>query len=365
VIPAVPQPDPLALPAPAWLLWSLLLLTFFLHAVAMNLVLGGSIIGAIARARSRRPGRPHEAALVHLIVKAMPVLIAATVSLGVAALLFLQVLYGRVFFASAIAMGWWWLSVIGLLILMYYAAYVLAFREATLGAAAAFLAWLVAAIAGVIALIYTNNMTLMLKPAEIVARYASSGTGLQLNLLDSTLVPRYLHMVLGAVAVSGLAASVVGLARRKQDAAFSQWALRHGAITCVAATALGAVMGLWWLVALPPDVRGRFLGGDARAVGELAAGIVLTLAGAAHAWLAARSKRPGRMLTTGAAAMLAGILMMLLTRDTVRRVTLELAGFRPVNWVAPQWVPIAIFAVLLVAAVGAIIWMTKALVAAK
>ena len=65
----------------------LLLLTFFLHVIPMNLVLGGSIIGAIARVRGRRPDRPHEAALAHIVVKAMPMLISVTVSLGVAALL--------------------------------------------------------------------------------------------------------------------------------------------------------------------------------------------------------------------------------------------------------------------------------------
>ena len=82
------------------------------------------------RARSRpRPDRPHDAPLAHLVVKAMPVLISATVTLGVAALLFLQVLYGRLFFVSAVVMGWWWLGVIGLLILAYYAAYLLALRE--------------------------------------------------------------------------------------------------------------------------------------------------------------------------------------------------------------------------------------------
>ena len=42
MIPAIPQPDPLALPAPAWLLWALLMLTFFLHVIPMNLVLGGA-----------------------------------------------------------------------------------------------------------------------------------------------------------------------------------------------------------------------------------------------------------------------------------------------------------------------------------
>jgi len=365
VIPAIPQPDPLALPAPYWLLWALLLLTFLLHLIPMNLVLGGSLLGAVARVRSRRPGRAHEAALAHLVVKAMPVLIAATVSLGVAALLFLQVLYGRLIFPSAIVMGWWWMSVVGLLIVMYYAAYLLAFREASLGSTGTAVAWFIAAMAGLIALIYSTNMTLMLKPAELVAGYAAGTGGFALGLAERTLIPRYLHMLNGAVAVSGLTICLVGAVRRTQDAPFSQWAMRHGGLACVWATVAGSIAGIWWLAALPPDVRARFLGGDARATGELAAGIALTLAGAAHAWLAGRSARPLRMAATGAAAMLAGLLVMLLTRDTVRRVTLELAGFQPVNWTVPQWGPIVIFVALLVAAVAAIAWMTRALVTAR
>ena len=365
MIPAIPQPDPLALPAPAWLLWILLLLTFFLHVIPMNLVLGGSIVGAIARVRGRRPDRRHEAELAHIIVKAMPVLISATVTLGVAALLFLQVLYGRVFFVSAIVMGWWWLSVIGLLILTYYASYLLAMREASLGAAGTFLAWVIAAVAGLIALIYGNNMTLMLKPAELVTRYAAAGSGVQLNLLDPALFPRHLHMVLGAIAVSGLAIAVLGVVRRKKDAAFGEWAIRYGAFFCTLATVVNILAGLWWLAALPRDVLLRFMGQDMRAIGELLAGILLTLTGAGHTVLAATGKRPVPMVTVGAVTLLAGIAMMLLTRDTIRRITLESAGFQPVNWIAPQWGPIAIFAVLLVVAVGTVAWMTRALATSR
>ena len=364
MIPGIPQPDPLALPAPAWLLWALLLLTIFLHLVPMNLVLGGSIIGAIARVRGRRPDRPHEARLAHIAVKAMPVLISVTVTLGVAALLFLQVLYGRLFFTSAVVMGWWWLSVIGLLILTYYAAYLMAMRESSLGAAGTFLAWLIAAVAGLIALIYSNNMTLMLKPAEMVALYAASGAGTQLNLLDHSLLPRHLHMVLGAIAVSGLAIAVLGVVRGTKDAAFGQWAVRYGAFVCTAATVVNIFAGLWWLAALPRDVLLRFMGGDMRAMGELLAGILLTLTGAGHTVLAVTGKRPGVMVSIAAGTLLAGIAMMLLTRDAVRRFSLDLAGYETVNWVAPQWGPIAIFFVLFVLAIGTVAWMTRAFASA-
>jgi hypothetical protein len=365
VIPAIPQPDPLALPAPAWLLWALLMLTFFLHLVPMNLVLGGSIVGAIARVRGRRGDRPQDAELARLIVKAMPTLISVTVTMGVAALLFLQVLYGRVFFVSAIVMGWWWLGVIGLLVLTYYAAYLLAFRDASLGGAGTFLAWLVAADAGLIALIYGNNMTMMLKPLELVARYAADGSGVQLNLLDPTLFPRHLHMVLGAIAVSGLAVAVAGVVRRKQDGAFGQWAVRCGAFYCGLATSINVFAGLGWLAALPRDVLLQFMGSGMSAVGVLLAGILLTMTGAGLLVLAAAGQRPALAVTGSAVALMSGVVMMLLTRDTVRGLSLDLAGFQTVNWVAPQWGPIAIFGALLVAAVATVSWMTRALAVSR
>jgi len=364
VIPPIPQPDPVPLPAPAWLLWALLLLTFYLHLMPMNLVLGGSILGAIARVRARRGDRLHDAALAHLVVKAMPVLISAAVSMGVAALLFLQVLYGRLFFPSAIVMGWWWLAVIGLLILAYYASYLLAFREHSLGGGGTLLAWVIAAVVGLIALIYGNNMTMMLKPQELVSRYLSDGGGVQLNLLDPTLFPRHLHMLLGAIAVSGLAVAVVGAARHRLEPAFGDWAVKYGAIVCGLATSVNMFAGLWWIAALPREVLVQFMRGGMVLVGVLLAGILLTIASAAHLMLAAGGRKLGVNVGASAGSMLAGLAMMLATRDAVRSASLGVAGFQPVAWTAPQWGPIAIFFVLLVAAVVTVWWMVRALVKA-
>ena len=67
----------------------------------------------------------------------LPVAIAATVTLGVAPLLFVQVLYGRLFFTSSILMAWFWLAIVPLVILAYYGAYLLAFRGEAPGRAGA------------------------------------------------------------------------------------------------------------------------------------------------------------------------------------------------------------------------------------
>ena len=106
----LPALDPLPLPAPAWLLSALLSLTFFLHVLPMNLLLGGSIIALVARLRGRKDGR--SAALAREIAGVLPVLFAATLTLGVAALLFLQVLYGRAFFSAAVLLAVPWFLVV-------------------------------------------------------------------------------------------------------------------------------------------------------------------------------------------------------------------------------------------------------------
>ena len=100
-LPPVPAPDPVPQPAPAWILWGLLVFTFMLHLLAMNFVVGGSVIGAVSARLGRRGNRPHHTALVKWLTHAMPIALSATITFGVAPLLFLQVLYGRLFFTSS------------------------------------------------------------------------------------------------------------------------------------------------------------------------------------------------------------------------------------------------------------------------
>ena len=182
--PAIPLADPLPLPAPVGLLWVLLQLTFTLHLVAMNVVLGGSILALHWRFSRRAEGAPHRAALVAFFARALPVAVAATVTLGVAPLLFVQVLYGRLFFTSSILMAWFWLAVIPLVILAYYGAYLLAFRgEASPGRSRALAAGVTALFAAV-GFLYVSNVTRALRPGTFLDAYHASGRGVVLNLGD-------------------------------------------------------------------------------------------------------------------------------------------------------------------------------------
>ncbi|MCL4847232.1 MAG: hypothetical protein KJ066_11900 [Acidobacteria bacterium] len=358
---SIPQPEPLAQPGPTWLLWTLLMLTFVLHLVPMNLVLGGALLNVVSRWRARR-GHAHAGELAALITKATPVGIAAAVNFGVAPLLFLQVLYGRVFFTSSILMAWWWLAVVPILIAAYYGAYVLSFRGERLGRGAVALAWFVLLLLVAISFIYSNNMSLMIRPDVFGEKYLASGQGWHLNAGDPTLVPRWLHMVLGAVAVAGLGVAALGLARRRGDPAFAAWAMRHGSLWCAAATSLNILTGFWWLALLPTDTLVGFMGRDAASTFVLAIGTLAGLGVLTTSWLAARAEDPSSLVWTGLGLMGVTLVFMALTRDQARWGVLTALGFRPVEWVEPQWGPIALFLVLLVVAFASIGWMLQRIV---
>jgi hypothetical protein len=359
--PVIPLADPLPQPAPPALLWALLQATFFLHLLAMNVVLGGSILALHWRWSRRPDDAAHRAALLRFFEKALPVAVAAAVTLGIAPLLLVQVLYGRLFFTSSILMAWLWLAVVPLLVLAYYGAYLLAFRGEALGPRARSVAVVVTLLFLAIAFLYVSNMTRMLRPETFLDAYRAEGRGLVLNSGDPTFWPRYLHVVLGAVAVAGLATALLGVVRRRSDPPFALWAGRRGTLVFGVATAANVFVGMLLLLAQPKPILVRLAGGDSRAMAVLAVGILLGVAAAGLAPLALGARSAERATWAQVSVLLPTLVAMVLLRDQVRRLALEAAGFEEPPWVASQWGPFVVFVVLLVAAAATIAWMARAL----
>lgn len=358
----LPIPDPLPLPAAGWLLSSLLALTFTLHLVAMNLLLGGSIVAVVSRLRGRRD--PRSAGLARAIASVLPVLFAATVTLGVAALLFLQVLYGRAFFSAAVLLAVPWFLVVVTLIVGYYAAYATRSRKAS-EAMAGFGAWVVAACVLLVAFVQASVMSAMLHPGALPSWFAARANGLRLNLADATFLPRFLHVVTGACAVAGLTVAVAGWMKRRADADLSALMVRQGAIWFVAATVLNVMFGVWWLAALPLPTMMLFMGRDLAGTLWLAVGIVAALAAFGHMIPAIMAKDPRALLFGAAGSLAVTLICMVMVRDTARRAELAAAGLQPTAWVQPQWGAIAVFLALLVTAVALVAWMARALAAGR
>ena len=351
----IPTADPMPLPGPMWLLRTLSLLTFYLHMVVMNFALGGAIIALVAGLRSRSD--EHAARLARQFRGMLPVLAAFTITLGVAALLFVQVLYGPMLYSSSVLLGVPWMAVIPILIIGYYAFYWSALKNSQ-GAL-----WFATLLLLVIGFTLSNNMTLMLTPERWLDFYRASTAGFHFNFGEATLVPRYLHMVLGAVALAGLFVVILGL--RERDPQYKQWLVRQGGFWFTGATMINVLVGFWFLLALPERARSLFFGRSGLAAGLLAVSVLLALGAMAHLLMATNPKKGSTAAIIGIVSGLLAAAVMVFIRDMVRTAYLE-PYFRPETLpVAPQWSVIGLFLVLFVGGLATLYWMLAKLAAAR
>lgn len=331
-------PAPEAIPSPWGLLEALLVLTFALHILFMNLSVGSALLAFLGRVTGRRKDLAKE--LGHRA----PTFLALTVNFGVAPLLFVQVLYGQFLYTSSVLMAGWWISAIGAVIIGYYGLYV---HDAK-GESAPGLARLALGVS-VAFLLYTgfllaNNMTLMLRPAAWLA-YMDNPRGSLLNLSDATMWPRYLHAIIAAPAVAGLYAALLGQKKRRQD-----W-VDFGLAWFTRVTMLQILVGGWLLFSLPREVMLSFMGQSPLATAVLAASVVAGLA----ALLAGIQKKP----MAAAILVVLTVALMSTTRSQVRLATLA-PWFHPSSLpVTGELSPLVMFLASLAVGLAAIAYMLK------
>jgi hypothetical protein len=345
MIPIVPGPDPMGLPAPAWLLKSLLVATFLLHLLPMNFALGGGFVAAWASWRGRGGDVRHRA-LAQDLVRLLPLATAFAITLGIAPLLFLQVLYGQVFYASSVLMAWGWMGIVGLLLVGYYAYYGVAFRqEKGHGAGWALLGALCLT---AIALLFVNNMTLMLRPEAWAAMYAADDRGLHLNLDDPALWPRFGHFLIASLALTGLVTAFLGAARATQEPETGGWMRTLGLKLFAGATLVQLALGVWFLLSLPQAVGRLFLGGSGPDTALLWTAVALAVVSVPLAF---------RSLPGGAAAIGLTVAGMALVRHRVREAALAPHFSADALLVTTQTGLFLAFAVILVLGLAVVGWM--------
>ena len=351
----IPRPDLMPLPAPVWLLRTLLLLTFFLHVLFMNCLLGGTVVALVCTAKRR--SSVFSARLASDLGRLLPSVFAFTITLGVAPLLFLQVMYGQLFYASSILMGVPWLAIIAMVVLAYYGIYFFSMKEHENKGKTTIVLALVLLLLASIAFVYSNNFTLMLTPERWLGLYHGNAAGWNLNWSEPSLAPRYLHFVLGALAVCGLGLIVMSF--RQQADEYRRWLVEQGSMLFTGATLLNFGVGFWFLVKMHGTALLAFVGGDAFATALLGAGILLPLAAIAHIAMAKTSKSPKRQLVIGVSCGLLTVAVMVVMRDLLRN--FALAPYFSPNQLAisPQWAIIGLFVVLFVSGLAALYYMLR------
>lgn len=321
-----------------------LMLTFPLHLLAMNAMLGTALAAFIGHIYPDQPYRR----LSYELAKVLPFLVAFTVNLGVAPLLFVNVIYGHLLYTSTVMMGLFWLSVIPILISAYYLAYIYDFNFKRLGNLTPFFTLVVLALLMMVGFIFSNNMTMMLSPSSWLRWFDTPG-GTLLNLSDPTLIPRYIHTITGSLAVGGLLVALYAKTLLKKDDELSQAGQRLGMGLFAWLTLLQFVMGSWYLVSLPSEVARRFMGGDIFSTALLALGLLL-----ATTTLYTGFKR---LVIPSILLSLPLVYLMAFLRDSVR-VGYIAPYFDPASVsVKVQWSPLLFFLITLLFGIGLIVWM--------
>ncbi len=293
----------------------------------------------------------------------------------------MQVLYGPYFYASTILLGFVWLSIIGLLIVGFYLSYVVTNRgaNALLGRAGTWtdkpgrrlvVTSVAAACFVAIAWILTNNHVLSSFPD--LGHWARDGHWRR-NVAYAghvSVLPRVLHMLIGAVAVAGVWLAAAGWWRRGRcpdDAETGASMIRLGLWVALIGSGVNIIAGVAFLFHHDLGTVAAMFRPSTLAGFLFAAGVfVLVPAHIVTLVLSLRQPFSLRMFGLAAAVLTLLALTMAIGREHLRLLHLarpEAGGFSLGQWaVRAQVSPLIVFLVVFVAGlatVGLVLrWMT-------
>ena len=204
-VPPIPAPRdiPLPSPLPEGVLVFFLVVSFLLHILFVNLMLGGSILTLWAEIKGTKNDKNKEYDLLAKeIANTITVNKSLAVVIGVAPLLTINTLYTIFFYSANALTGTLWISIVPLVtiafLLLYFHKYSWEkykdkkrFHIRINGAAVVLFLF--------VPLIFLTNINLMLFPGEW-----GSVKGFFSAMMLANVIPRYLHFLCASLAVTGL-----------------------------------------------------------------------------------------------------------------------------------------------------------------
>jgi hypothetical protein len=311
----------------------------------MNFLLGGVIILSVSGYLGRRDSRYHE--LTRRVSRVLPPVAAFTITLGVAPLLFLQLVYGQFFYTSSVLMAWYWLAVVFLVLLGYYGVYWHQLRHDELGPKGAWVMLATAVLFLLVAFIFTQNITAMLHPQDFYPRFMNGQVGKIFGPVPLLNLARLAHFVVAAAAIAGFGIALLSSRWRADSPEFADWARRYGVTWFMGGTLLQFLVGLWFLFSLPAEIR-QALVGEKFAVGVLVLGILLALVALLTVAMSLGAASVAVLGTVCAMAVLRHLVRLAYLRPYFDAHSLPVQG---------QWVVFSIFVALLLAGLATVGWM--------
>ena len=338
----IPTPDILQVP---WGWFQIFLtITFYLHLVVMNILLGCAII-AFCRQVAGTGGD-----LNRTISKKLPLTVAFAINFGVAPLLFLQVLYGHLMYTSSVLMAFYWLAIFVILIFCYYGTYIYSMRFDAVSNFHTVLVGFIVATLLAVAFIMTANLSLMTNISAWPA-YFNNAEGTFLNLTDLSIYPRFLHSILGAIAVGGLSIGLFYDFRKRKGDSDCDEGIRTGMKWFSVTTMLNFGVGFWYLGSLPESVQSLTGNGSTFFLVFLVSGAGLAILSLIYGMR--------HEVRKAVYSLLGALFCMVLVREFARRLTLEPWFNTSELEVVPQYSPFIAFLIVFVAGLALVYYMVR------
>ncbi|MDA0739600.1 MAG: hypothetical protein O2999_13330 [Nitrospirae bacterium] len=271
VFSSLPTQQSISLPESDPMVHGLLILAFFVHAIFMNLVVGGTLVTVMTEAIGIASRRAHYQQLAGTLANWLPGFLGVAVVLGVMPLVLVHVLYGPLFAPTVSLLGDLWIIAFTAAMMGYAGLYGYSHWRGSLmhrpGIQLALGTVIVAMFLGV-AFVFVTASVLMLHPEQ----WAKIQQGGFLSVLSlPSLLPRYGHLVLAAVAGMGIFLVCYGLFLTWSGQAsigdepterYATWVTRYGVAWMLTGTLPQIVMGPWLLLSLPDVVRADLISGQ-------------------------------------------------------------------------------------------------------
>ena len=243
--------DPMGVPFYPFVFQILLVLTFALHIIFVNLVIGGSFMAVYSYFRTGKYYR----SLSKTFARATTINLSLTIVLGVAPLLFVQVVYDPFWYTSNVLSASWMIGILFVLMLAFSFAYVFylkSYKEKQRIAIWGILSFSLIILAAII--MHTISYQALL-PEKWFGWYVNNN---KVNLYGAQLhafqLPRFFHFVVASFALTGIFMMLYSWyfwKREDIDNSYIVWVGKTGAKIALIFTLLQMIDGVWWLLSLP------------------------------------------------------------------------------------------------------------------
>lgn len=243
--------DPMGIPFYPIVFIILSVLTFAIHIMFVNFVVGSAFFAFYGAIK----GGQYWSRLTKSLIKVTPITNSVAILIGIAPLLFVQVVYDPFWYVSNTLSAWWVIGFILFLLIAYSSAYVFYFKYES-SPEVGKLAGLIAVVMFVLSAYVMHSLNYQaLLPEKWLSWYIK---GLEVDTSGTSLhasqIPRLLHFLVPAFAMIGIYFMLYAWYFSKREdfsADYLNWVANLGAKLALYGSLVQAVVGFWWLLSVP------------------------------------------------------------------------------------------------------------------